>query len=113
MPTATSFAWSLPWEQIVGGFNNFITMLNTPLALAVSLLLVFGVAGYVVHLVRKAHQQETTDQLLASGEVADYYNDPRFEGPRWDDYEPDEQRELAEQYLHGFRFNDDDDEDDF
>jgi len=53
MPTATAFTWTFPWEEMVGGFNAFITMLNTPIALAVSLILVFIVAGFVVSIVRR------------------------------------------------------------
>ncbi len=53
MPTATSFAWTFPWAETVGGFNAFIGMLNTPIALAVSLILVFIVAGFVVSVVRR------------------------------------------------------------
>jgi len=53
MPTATAFTWAFPWAEMVGGFNAFITMLNTPIALAVSLILVFVVAGFAVSLVRR------------------------------------------------------------
>ncbi len=54
MPTATAFTWTFPWAEMVGGFNAFIGMLNTPIALAVSLILVFIVAGFVVSVVRRA-----------------------------------------------------------
>jgi len=54
MPTATAFAWVFPWEQLVGGFNSFIGMLNTPIALAMSLLLVFIVARFVIGAIRGA-----------------------------------------------------------
>ena len=54
MPTATSFTWTFPWAEMVGGFNEFIGMLNTPIALAVSLILVFIVASFVVSVVRRA-----------------------------------------------------------
>ena len=54
MPTATAFTWTFPWQDVVGGFNAFIGMLNTPIALAVSLILVFIVAGFVVSVVRRA-----------------------------------------------------------
>jgi uncharacterized membrane protein len=53
MPTATGFAWSFPWSQVVGGFNSFIVMLNTPVAMAVALILVFVVAGFVVSVVKR------------------------------------------------------------
>jgi uncharacterized membrane protein len=56
MPTATSFAWTFPWAEMVGGFNAFIGMLNTPIALAVSLILVFIVASFVVGVVRRARR---------------------------------------------------------
>ncbi len=54
MPTATAFTWTFPWAEMVGGFNAFIGMLNTTIALAVSLILVFIVAGFVVSVVRRA-----------------------------------------------------------
>lgn len=54
MPTATEFTWTFPWQEVVGGFNAFIGMLNTPIALAVSLILVFLVATFVVSVVRRA-----------------------------------------------------------
>ncbi len=48
MPTATAFAWVFPWNELVGGFNAFIGMLNTPIALAGSLILVFSIARFVI-----------------------------------------------------------------
>lgn len=65
MPTATSFSWSFPWEQVVGGFNQFIGMMNTPVALAVALILVFIVAGFVVSIIRNQHPELT---VTASGD---------------------------------------------
>lgn len=54
MPTATAFTWTFPWTEMVGGFNAFIGMLNTPVALAISLILVFIVARFVVNTVKSA-----------------------------------------------------------
>ncbi len=57
MPTATAFSWTFPWTEMVGGFNAFITMLNTPIALAVALLLVFIVASFVVGVVKSVRSR--------------------------------------------------------
>jgi hypothetical protein len=54
MPTATAFAWTFPWAEMVGAFNAFVTMLSTPVALAIGLILAFMVAGFVVSLIRRA-----------------------------------------------------------
>ncbi len=54
MPTATAFTWTFPWGEMVGGFNAFITMLSTPIALAIALILAFTVGGFIVALVKRA-----------------------------------------------------------
>ncbi len=57
MPTATAFSWTFPWREMVGGFNSFITMLNTPIALGVAVVLVFIVASFAVSLVKRARSR--------------------------------------------------------
>ncbi len=52
MPTATGFSWSFPWSQVVGGFNAFIQMLNTPIAMSVALILVLLVGVFVVNTIQ-------------------------------------------------------------
>lgn len=54
MPTATDFTWAFPWEQMVGGFNAFMTMLTVPIALAIALILAFTVGAYIVGMVKRA-----------------------------------------------------------
>ena len=104
MPTATSFSWLFPWEQVVGGFNSFIHMLNTPLALSVALILVFAVATFIVSVVHKANQERAVDEALASGEVMERFDAlPKYsdDEPDWDDYTEEEHREFARDFLFG------------
>lgn len=54
MPTASSFSFTFPWEEMVGGFNAFITMMTTPIALAIGLILAVLVAGLTISLVKRA-----------------------------------------------------------
>lgn len=102
MPTATSFSWTFPWEQMVGAFNSFIGMLNTPVALGVALILVFAVSTFVVNLVQKARQERAVDEAMTGGEVRDIFNaapNPSGEEPDFDDYTEEEQREIVHEYL--------------
>ena len=57
MPTASSFSFVFPWEQLVGGFNAFISMLATPIALAGALILAITVAGFAISLVQRARSR--------------------------------------------------------
>lgn len=104
MPTATSFNWTFPWQQMVGAFNSFIGMLSTPVALGVALILVFAVASFIVGLVQKAKQEKAVDEAMASGEVRDIFDavpNPGGEEPDFDDYTEEEQREIVHEYLFG------------
>lgn len=57
MPTATSFSWLFPWEQMVGAFNAFINLLGLPVAIAVALILSILVATFVVSITTTAKQE--------------------------------------------------------
>jgi hypothetical protein len=54
MSTATSFDWQFPWEEMVWGFNQFITMFDAPLAIAGALILVVGIITFAVGMLRRA-----------------------------------------------------------
>lgn len=54
MPTATSFSWVFPWAQLVGTFNAFMGMMDTPIALAGGLILVFAIASFVISAFSRA-----------------------------------------------------------
>lgn len=54
MPTATSFTFDIPWEQIVGVFNSIAPMYAVPVVIAVGLILVSVIAGAVVSFVKRA-----------------------------------------------------------
>lgn len=101
MPTASSFSWSLPWQQVAGGFNNFMGMLNTPVALALSLILVFVVASLIINAVRQARAGAAVSDLLTHHEDTLRQHYREFDDdPYWDDDLTDEERrELAEDYY--------------
>ncbi len=44
MPTGIGFTWAFAWNELVGGFNAFIGLVNVPVAFALALLLVGAVA---------------------------------------------------------------------
>lgn len=54
MPTASSFSFEIPWDQIVGVFNAIAPMYAVPVVIAVGLILVSVIAGAVVSFVRRA-----------------------------------------------------------
>ena len=44
MPTGTGFTWDFAWNELIGGFNAFIGLVNVPMAFTLALLLVGAVA---------------------------------------------------------------------
>jgi len=54
MPTASAFTFTFPWAEMVGGFNSFITMFSTPLAISVGLVLATLVVSLTIGLVKRA-----------------------------------------------------------
>lgn len=53
MPTASSFSWTFPWAEFVGGWNAFMRMFNTPIAIAGAIGVAFMVVTFVVSLFRR------------------------------------------------------------
>jgi len=67
MPTASSFSWQFTWQEFVGGFNAFMSMVNTPLVLVLSLLLVLGIVYFFVGPSQGGKKGKSANAVVGQG----------------------------------------------
>lgn len=98
MPTATSFMFNFPWQEMIGIFNSFILVFKQVLPIVAAFAVVFGpVIGFMLWGFRELK----VNALLRNGAptLEDHYYEPYYPEETFDKYNAEEKREMARKYL--------------